>query len=107
MKHFLLGMVFLFGFNAYSAQGVTALQLSQSTLESLKSLVRKEKVTLDKVSIIAVNPAFSDSVSGEELIEIKASFINAANVRKPARFLCHAAEHMITEASQPHCHRTE
>lgn len=86
---------------------ITPLQLGQATLASVQSLIRKEKITADKIQVISVNPEYLDSTSNEELLEIKTSYISTAGPTKIARFLCHAVEHASYEAAVPHCHRAE
>jgi hypothetical protein len=86
---------------------ITPLQLGQATLETIKSLTRKEKITADKIQIISVNPEFTDASSNEQLLEIKMSFVSTAGPLKEARFLCHAVDHAVIESAQPHCHREQ
>lgn len=86
---------------------ISPLQLSQATLESLKSLIRKEKITADKIQITNINPEYIDSSTNEELLEITMSYVNTAGANKQARFLCHAVDHLVTESAIPHCHRSE
>ncbi len=86
---------------------ITPLQLGQATLETVKSLIRKEKITADKIQIQSVNPEFVDTSSNEELLEIKMSFVSPAGAAKEARFLCHAVDHAIFESALPHCHRVQ
>lgn len=86
---------------------ITPLQLGQATLETVKSLTRKEKITADKIQVVSVNPEFIDASSNEELLEIKMSFVSTAGPVKEARFLCHAVDHAVYESALPHCHRMQ
>jgi hypothetical protein len=92
---------------ALAHEEVTPLQVSQATLETVKSIIRKEKVTADKIQVLDVNPEYIDSSLSEEMLEIKLAFITSTGSTKNARFLCHAAEHSTFESITPHCHRME
>lgn len=99
--------VLILSVSASASGEVSPLQLSQATLEGVKSLTRKEKITADKIQITDVNPEYTDANSNEELLEITMSFVNAAGATKKARFVCHAVDHLVVEAALPHCHRAE
>lgn len=92
---------------ALAQEEIAPLQLVQATLETVKSLTRKEKITADKIQIVSVNPEFVDSASNQELLEIKMSFVSTAGPVKEARFLCHVFDHIIFESGVPHCHRAQ
>ena len=87
--------------------GITPLLVGQSTLETIKSLIRKEKINADKIKVLNINTEYKDTSSDEEKIEIKMSFVSNSGSAREARFLCHDVAHATLEAAVPHCHREE